>query len=107
MIRALEVIHDTGKKFSSLEIQKTPHYDAFIIGLNTDRALLYERIKKWFTLLVPLTVSLFQRADQMAQTMTDRCLGAAKRTRISAKMQLVDWVVLLLWSVLCFSLATL
>ena len=44
VIRALEVIHATGKKFSSLEIQKTPHYDAFIIGLNTDRALLYERI---------------------------------------------------------------
>ena len=44
VIRALEVIHATGKKFSSLEIQKTPHYDAFIIGLNTYRALLYERI---------------------------------------------------------------
>ena len=44
VIRALEVIHATGKKFSSLEIQKTPNYDAFIIGLNTDRALLYEPI---------------------------------------------------------------
>lgn len=44
VIRALEVIHATGKKFSSLKIQKTPHYDAFVIGLNTDRALLYERI---------------------------------------------------------------
>ena len=59
------------------------------------------------TLLVPLTVSLFQRADQMAQTMTDRCLGSAKRTRISAKMQLVDWVVLLLWTAACFGLTTL
>jgi len=57
--------------------------------------------------LVPLTVSFFQRADQMAQTMTDRCLGAAKRTRISAKMQLIDWVVLLLWITLCLGLTTL
>ena len=76
-------------------------------GFNFESGSIVERIKKWFTLLVPLTVSLFQRADQMAQTMTDRCLGAAKRTRISAKMQLVDWVVLLLWTAACFGLTTL
>ena len=76
-------------------------------GFNFESGSIIERIKKWFTLLVPLTVLLFQRADQMAQAMTDRCLGAAKRTRISAKMQLVDWVVLLLWTALCIGLAIL
>ena len=76
-------------------------------GFNFESGSIIERIKKWFTLLVPLTVLLFQRADQMAQAMTDRCLGAAKRTRVSAKMQLVDWVVLLLWTALCIGLAIL
>ena len=76
-------------------------------GFNFESGSIVERIKKWFTLLVPLTISLFQRADQMAQTMTDRCLGAAKRTRISAKMRLVDWAILLLWTALCACLVML
>ena len=76
-------------------------------GFNFESGSIIERIKKWFTLLVPLTISLFQRADQMAQTMTDRCLGVAKRTRISAKMRLTDWLTLLLWTALCVCLVML
>lgn len=76
-------------------------------GFIFESGSIVERIKKWFTLLVPLTISLFQRADQMAQTMTDRCLGAAKRTRISSKMRLVDWAILLLWIALCACLVML
>lgn len=47
VIRALEVYQDTGKLFSSLQNEKNKKdakYDAIIIGLNTDRELLYERI---------------------------------------------------------------
>lgn len=54
MIRALEVYHITGKPFSSYQNereQKEPMYDAKIIGLDTTRSLLYERIN--------------QRVDQM------------------------------------------
>ncbi|OJF93918.1 tRNA (adenosine(37)-N6)-dimethylallyltransferase MiaA [Alkalibacterium sp. 20] len=48
VIRALEVIHETGQKFSDYqnEREKEPVYDAFVIGLNTDREVLYERINK-------------------------------------------------------------
>lgn len=49
IIRALEVIHETGKPYSSLQDEKKtkePFYDAQIIGLTTDRALLYERINQ-------------------------------------------------------------
>ncbi|GEK88818.1 tRNA dimethylallyltransferase [Alkalibacterium putridalgicola] len=46
VIRALEVIHETGKKFSDYqdEKKKEPVYDAYVIGLNTDRDVLYDRI---------------------------------------------------------------
>lgn len=47
VIRALEVFKTTGKRFSALQLekqQKEKLYDVFIIGLTTDRALLYQRI---------------------------------------------------------------
>ena len=48
VVRALEVIHVTGRKFSDLKAEsrcEESPYDSLIIGLNaTDRAILYERI---------------------------------------------------------------
>lgn len=47
VVRALEVYYETGNLFSSLQNEKKnkeAQYDAIIIGLNTDRELLYERI---------------------------------------------------------------
>lgn len=47
VVRALEVYYETGRLFSSLQNEKkkkAPVYDAYIIGLNTERELLYERI---------------------------------------------------------------
>ena len=49
VIRAMEVYHETGQLFSSFQSErknKKSEYDALIIGLNTDRQLLYERINK-------------------------------------------------------------
>ncbi|WP_390404819.1 tRNA (adenosine(37)-N6)-dimethylallyltransferase MiaA [Lacticaseibacillus jixiensis] len=43
VIRALEVIHETGKRFSQQPVPK-PAYDALVIGLTTERSLLYQRI---------------------------------------------------------------
>lgn len=43
VIRALEVIRTTGRRFSE-QPQPKPAYDALVIGLTTDRALLYQRI---------------------------------------------------------------
>ncbi|SFC39019.1 tRNA dimethylallyltransferase [Alkalibacterium subtropicum] len=54
VIRALEVIHETGKKFSDYqdEKKKEPVYDAYVIGLNTDRNVLYDRINKRVDLML-------------------------------------------------------
>ena len=53
VLRALEVIHATGKPFSQMErTQQTPHYEAFMIGLEADRKVLYERINKRVDVMV-------------------------------------------------------
>ena len=48
VVRALEVIHLTGRRFSELKAESTAEespYDSLILGLNAeDRAVLYERI---------------------------------------------------------------
>lgn len=44
-VRALEVIEQTGILFSK-QPEPQPQYDAFVIGLTTDRAVLYERINQ-------------------------------------------------------------
>ncbi len=46
VIRALEVCHLTGKTFTqvNLEARREPVYDAMILGIDTDRQVLYDRI---------------------------------------------------------------
>lgn len=49
VIRALEVYRVTGETFTSYQEEreeKEPRYHSFVIGLNTDRKLLYERINE-------------------------------------------------------------
>lgn len=48
VIRALEVMHETGHPFSKYqsEKKKEPLYEAFVIGLTTDRSVLYDRINR-------------------------------------------------------------
>lgn len=43
VIRALEVIHETGRLFSQ-QPEPTPQYDTLVIGLTTERPVLYARI---------------------------------------------------------------
>ncbi|WP_297819138.1 tRNA (adenosine(37)-N6)-dimethylallyltransferase MiaA [uncultured Lactobacillus sp.] len=45
-LRALTVIDRTGKLFSQQQKQILPRYDALIIGLNSDRELVYQRINQ-------------------------------------------------------------
>lgn len=48
VIRALEVCHLTGKTSTqvNLESRREPLYDALILGIDTDREVLYDRINK-------------------------------------------------------------
>lgn len=46
MIRALAISQKKGRPFSSLQPQPKRQYDAFVIGLDTDRQVLYNRINQ-------------------------------------------------------------
>lgn len=55
VIRALEVYYEIGQLFSSFQNErkkKDSIYDAYIICLNTDRSLLYERINKRVDIMI-------------------------------------------------------
>lgn len=51
VIRALEVMHTTGMKFSQ-QPESKPAYDALILGLTTERKALYERINARVDMMV-------------------------------------------------------
>ena len=52
VVRALEVYEKTGKKFSEQNDVQDGEFDALIIGLTTDRTLLYERINQRVDLMM-------------------------------------------------------
>lgn len=56
LVRALEVIHTTGRKFSELKAESRAEespYDSLILGLNTaDRSVLYDRINQRVDIMV-------------------------------------------------------
>lgn len=69
VIRALEVYHVTGQTFSSYQAErqeKEARYDAFVIGLNTDRQLLYDRINQRVDLMVEQ--GLIEEAKRLWET---------------------------------------
>ncbi|MDO4912396.1 MAG: tRNA (adenosine(37)-N6)-dimethylallyltransferase MiaA [Lactobacillus sp.] len=51
-LRALTVISRTGKKFSEQQSEIKPRYDYLLLGLKTDRELMYERINHRVDLMV-------------------------------------------------------
>ena len=53
VIRALEVIHFSGKRFSDqVDRESDPYYDALLIGLDTERSIIYDRINRRVDLMV-------------------------------------------------------
>ncbi|MEC6747087.1 tRNA (adenosine(37)-N6)-dimethylallyltransferase MiaA [Marinilactibacillus sp. XAAS-LB27] len=72
VIRALEVFQTTGVLFSTLQKEKTdkePLFDAFIIGLTTDREILYKRINQRVEEMVEN--GLMEEAEQLIQTVPE------------------------------------
>lgn len=69
VIRALEVYKVTGKTFSMYQEERTQResiYDACIIGLNTNRNLLYDRINQRVELMIEQ--GLLEEAKQLWET---------------------------------------
>lgn len=73
-------------------------------GAHLDDGSLGQRIRAWASVLTPLVVSLFRRADVLADAMRDRCYRGRGRTRLTPGMGPVDVAVLvggLMLSVIC------
>jgi len=66
MIRALEVFELTGHSILEPKEQPKELYDSFLIGLNTDRALLYQRINQRVDIMVEQ--GLIAEAKILAET---------------------------------------
>ena len=70
-------------------------------GARLDEGGLAARLRSWAQVLVPLVVSLFRRADELAAAMCDRCY-TGEQTALLTPPGLRDWAVLLcgvLWAV--------
>ena len=71
-------------------------------GADFETGGLIKRAKALLPVLVPLFVSAFRRADELATAMECRCYhGGEGRTRMkSLTMGVADWLTLLLWAAL-------
>ncbi len=66
IIRALEVFELTGHSIMAPKEQPQKLYDSFLIGLNTDRAALYQRINQRVDLMIE--EGLLKEAESLAAT---------------------------------------
>lgn len=65
-------------------------------GATFDEGSLFERIGVWASVLTPLMIGLFRRADRLAEAMSGRCYDAASAGRPPAPrtLRVRDWVAL-------------
>src|SRR5699024_4139932 len=83
VVRALEVDYETGQLFSSFQNEKKkkePVYDAYIICLNTERSLLYDRINKRVDImmtegLIEEAQSLWEKLGPESKTQSTKGIG--------------------------------
>ncbi len=69
-------------------------------GARLDEGGLVARLRSWAQVLVPLVVSLFRRADELAAAMCDRCY-TGEQTALLGRLAVRDWAALLggaLWA---------
>jgi energy-coupling factor transporter transmembrane protein EcfT len=70
-------------------------------GADFERGSVFHRVARWGSVFVPLVVSLFIRADGLADAMRDRCYQGADRTRLSQPLRRADVVVLVVGVLAC------
>ena len=71
-------------------------------GADFDTGSIFKRVKALLPVLVPLFVSAFRRADELATAMECRCYhGGDDRTRLKQlSMGRADYLTLLFWAAL-------
>lgn len=75
-------------------------------GANFDSGGLLGRLKMWGSVLIPMFVGLFRRADRLATAMDARCYGMGPASRLNeAKMSAVSYAVLFCGIAFCLAMA--
>lgn len=59
------------------------------------------RVRRWMSVLTPLVVALFRRADDLASAMRERCYRGKGRTRLVSPLGRLDVLVLVVGLALC------
>lgn len=73
-------------------------------GARFDEGGIGRRVSKWTAVFAPLIVSLFRRADVLADAMRDRCYRGTGRTRMTPRMGLTDLATLVIGIILIITL---
>lgn len=100
---ALRFIPVTAEEFGRV------HDAQWVRGASFGEGSLWRRLRAWQTVLIPLFVGLFRRADVLATAMDARCYGAGKlRTTLQDRRLTPQSVALLVaGSAVCFVLGAL
>lgn len=67
-------------------------------GLELDKGNLFERLKKYVPILIPLLANTILKVDSVAEAMESKCFGSTKKpTRlVDIRMKMLDWSILFL-----------
>lgn len=76
-------------------------------GASFDNGTVIERIGVWASVLTPLMIGLFRRADRLAEAMSARCYDAVSAGRLPAPrpLEALDCRVLIVWTGLAIALS--
>lgn len=76
-------------------------------GVDFAQGSVPARVRRWLSVLAPLVVALFRRADDLAQAMAERCYRGRDRTRLTRPMRPSDLLVLAAVAIGCLVCALL
>ena len=76
-------------------------------GVDFAQGSVPARVRRWLSVLAPLVVALFRRADDLAQAMAERCYRGRGRTRLTHPMRPSDLLVLAVVAIGCLVCALL
>jgi len=93
----LQSIPEAMNEFDRIKVAQEARCAPFTTGS------LIQRTRTWTSVLVPLVVALFERADDLARAMRDRCY-AGHLTPIGQKMGLRDLVFIVMMALLSMAI---
>lgn len=76
-------------------------------GVDFAQGSVSARVRRWLSVLAPLVVALFRRADDLAQAMAERCYRGRGRTRLTRPIRPSDLLVLAAVAIGCLVCALL